>query len=173
MKRLTLVRHAKSSWKNALLADTDRPLNGRGKRDAPLMGGHLMSLGIIPDVILSSPAKRARKTAQLLAETIPAGAARILFDPALYEAVAGVLLERVRALDETWQHVMLVGHNPGLTDFANLLTASGIDNLPTCGVLVADLDISSWRATDAGCGRTALYVVPKELPAVFPDGIEK
>jgi phosphohistidine phosphatase len=116
MKRLTLVRHAKSSWKNAALADSDRPLSGRGKQDAPRMGAFLASQGIVPDIILASPARRARKTAQLLAAAIPAAAGRILLDPALYEASAEALLERVRALDETWQHVMLVGHNPGLPD---------------------------------------------------------
>lgn len=164
MKRLTLVRHAKSSWKDAALADLDRPLSGRGKRDAPRIGERLATQGLRPDIILVSPARRARKTAQLLAMAIPTAAGRILADPALYEASAAVLLARVRALDETWQHVMLVGHNPGLTDFANLLTGFGIDNLPTCAVLVADLDIASWRGTSPGCGRAALYVVPKQLP---------
>jgi phosphohistidine phosphatase len=164
MKRLTLVRHAKSSWKNAALADVDRPLNGRGKLDAPRMGAFLAVQGIRPDIILSSAARRARKTARLLATAIPGASERILFDPALYEASAAVLLERVRTLDEAWQHVMLVGHNPGLTDFANQLTASGVDNIPTCGVLVADLAIDSWGEAGAGCGSVFLYVVPKELP---------
>ena len=173
MKRLILVRHAKSSWKNAALADSERPLSGRGKRDAPRMGARLAGLGLLPDIILASPARRARKTASLLAGEIPAAAGRILVDPALYEANAGVLLERVRALDERWQQVMLIGHNPGLTDFANLLTAAGIDNIPTCGVLVADLDLAFWRQSEPGCGRAALYVVPKGLPANFPDGTEK
>ncbi|MCK7497845.1 MAG: hypothetical protein MZW92_49195 [Comamonadaceae bacterium] len=83
----------------------------------------------------------------------------------LYEASAETLLERVRTLDETWQHVMIVGHNPGLTDFANQLTAVGIDNIPTCGVLVADLDIASWREAGAGCGSVFLHVSPKDLPS--------
>jgi phosphohistidine phosphatase len=164
MKRLTLVRHAKSSWNNPALADIDRPLSGRGKRDAPRMGEHLAAAGVVPDIILASPACRTRKTARLLAAAIPGGKGRILSDPALYDAAAAVLLERVRALDESWQHVMLIAHNPGLTDFANLLTAIGTDNIPTCGVLVADLAIDSWRQAEPGCGRTVLYVVPKELP---------
>jgi phosphohistidine phosphatase len=165
MKRLTLVRHAKSSWKNAALADFDRPLNSRGQRDAPRMGARLAALGILPDIILSSPARRARKTAKLLAAAIPDAHERILFDPALYEASAAVLLERVRTFDESWQHVMLVGHNPGLTDLTNLLTAAGVENIPTCGVLVADLAIDSWPAADAGCGHSVHYLIPKEPPA--------
>ncbi|MHB8708308.1 MAG: SixA phosphatase family protein [Desulfuromonadales bacterium] len=164
MKRLTLVRHAKSSWKNTALADIDRPLNGRGKGDAARMGLYLAERGIMPDIVLVSPARRARKTAQLLAAALPGATGRVLSDPALYEASATVLLDRVRALDETWQHVMFVGHNPGLTDFANLLSLVGVDNIPTCGVLVADLDIDCWRGTSPGCGRAVLYVVPKELP---------
>jgi phosphohistidine phosphatase len=129
------------------------------------MGARLAALGIQPDIILVSPARRARKTASLLAGEIPGAAGRILADPVLYEASAAVLLERVRALDETWQHVMLIGHNPGLTDFANLLTAAGIDNLPTCGVLALDLAIDSWPAATAGCGHTIFCLAPKELPA--------
>jgi phosphohistidine phosphatase len=163
MKRLTLVRHAKSSWKDTDCADIDRPLSGRGKREAPRMGAFLAQQGLRPDIILSSPARRARKTAKLLAQEIPGAEDRLLFDPALYEASATVLLERVRALDEAWQHVMLVGHNPGLTDFANLLTAIGIDNLPTCSVLIADLAVDAWREAAAGCGQPILYVVPQAL----------
>ena len=165
MKRLTLVRHAKSSWKNAALSDFDRPLNGRGKRDAPRIGAYLAEQGVAPDIVLASPARRARKTAQLLGATLPAAAGRILFDPALYEADAALLLERVRALDEAWLHVMLVGHNPGLTDLVNLLANAGLDNLPTCGVAVIELEIVSWRQAAAGCGRVAFFAVPKALPA--------
>lgn len=161
MKRLTLVRHAKSSWKDAALADIDRPLNGRGKRDALLMGGRLAALGIRPDIILASPARRARQTARRIAGAIPDADGRILFDPALYEADATVLLARVRALDETWQHVMLIGHNPGLSEFADLLTASGIDNIPTCGLLVADFDIDCWGDVMPGIGKTTVYTTPR------------
>lgn len=164
MKRLTLVRHAKSSWKDTTLADRDRPLSGRGKRDAPRMGAQLAAIDIAPDIILVSPARRTRKTASLIAGEIPDADRRILIDPALYEASAAVLLERVRALDESWRHVMLIGHNPGLTDLVNQLTAIGIDNLPTCGVLVADLDVASWCGVEPGCGSVALYLTPKALP---------
>lgn len=164
MKRLILVRHAKSSWKNAALADVDRPLNNRGKRDAPRMGNFLAGREISPDIVLASPARRARKTARLLAAQIPGTAERILFDPALYEASADILLHRIRTLDDSWQHVMLVAHNPGLTDFANRLTGIGVDNIPTCGILVADLYLDFWAETREGCGRVFLYAVPKELP---------
>ncbi len=121
---------------------------------------------ILPDIILASPARAAtRQTAKLLAAGLFGARERILLDPALYEAGAAVLMERVRALDESWQHVMLIGHNPGLTEFANLLTAGDIDNIPTCGVLVVDLDLPSWRQVAPGCGRSVLYTTPKELPS--------
>jgi phosphohistidine phosphatase len=164
MKRLILVRHAKSSWKSTALADIDRPLSGRGKRDAPRIGEYLAAQGIVPDIILVSPARRARKTAKLLAAVMPGIAERILYDPALYNISAEALMARVRALDDSWQHVMLVGHNPGLTDFANQLTAVNVDNLPTCAVLVADLAIDEWSRIAAGSGRSVLYIVPKALP---------
>lgn len=165
MKRLILVRHAKSSWKHAALSDVHRPLSARGKRDAPRMGEYLAQQGVTPDIILSSPARRARKTAQLLAAELPEAAERILYDPALYEAGTELLLERLRALDETWQEVMLIGHNPGLTDFANQLISGTLDKIPTCGVLVADLDIRSWRMAKPGDGQLVLYATPKKLPA--------
>jgi phosphohistidine phosphatase len=165
LKQLLLVRHAKSSWKDAARADIDRPLNGRGRRDAPRVGAYLAARGFLPDRIVSSPARRARKTAQLLAAALTgAGEQIIVLDPALYEAGAALLLERVRAFEDTWQNVMLVAHNPGLTDFANLLTAIGIDNLPTCGVIVTELAIDSWQLAEAGCGRTVCQIVPGDLP---------
>jgi phosphohistidine phosphatase len=165
MKRLILVRHAKSSWKNALLSDVDRPLNARGKRDAPRIGAYLASQGMQPDIILASPAKRARKTAKLIAEVLPDARERILYDPALYQASPELLMARLGALDENWQQVMLIGHNPGLTEFAKLLTNIGIDNLPTCGVIVTDLPITSWGEAISGTGKVILRICPKDLPA--------
>jgi phosphohistidine phosphatase len=170
MKRLMLVRHAKSSWKNACLADIDRPLSGRGKRDAVRVGEYLATQGIRPDIILSSPARRARKTAKLLAKQIPDCLGRLLFDPALYAAGSDLFLERVRTLDESWEQVMLVGHNPGLTEFANRLAAVNIDNIPTCGVLVAELGIESWRQAEDGSGMAIMYLVPSDLSPKSPKG---
>ena len=162
MKRLILVRHAKSSWKNAALADSERPLSGRGKRDAPRMGARLAGLGLLPDIILASPARRARKTASLLTGEIPAAAGRILVDPALYEASAGVLLERVRALDETWQHVMLVGHNPGLTDLARHFS-SEIIGMPTCAIAEFTFDVKRWSGVGRAKPARSTFDSPKQL----------
>jgi phosphohistidine phosphatase len=165
MKRLTLVRHAKSSWKNSALADVDRPLSGRGKRDAPRMASYLAQQGIVPDIILASPSRRTRQTAKRFAAELLGGKEHALYDPALYEAATDVLLERVRVLDDHWRHVMLVGHNPGLTDFADQLAGLGVDNIPTCGVVVIDIDLSSWREVAPRTGYFVLYVIPKDLPS--------
>ncbi|TAN53297.1 MAG: histidine phosphatase family protein, partial [Methylococcaceae bacterium] len=135
MKRLVLIRHAKSSWKNADLDDFDRPLSGRGKREAPATALRLKQLGLQPDLLLSSPAKRARKTAKIVAETLAYPVVEIRLDARLYlqgvDALEAVLAETGDA-DAT---VMLVGHNPDLTRLAERLTGETLDEIPTAGVV--------------------------------------
>jgi phosphohistidine phosphatase len=160
MKRLTLVRHAKSSWKNPELADFDRPLNKRGKRDAPRMGERLAARKKPPEVIVSSPAKRARKTAELIARELGISDRKLLWKDEIYEAAPEVLLEAVRGLDERWHHVLLIGHNPGLTELANLLADCGIENIPTCGVLCLDFDVEGWKDLGPKSGSVAFYDIP-------------
>ena len=162
MKRLTLVRHGKSSWKDADLADFDRPLNKRGERDAPRMGECLYRRNLRPDLILSSPAQRARQTAEALVETLKLAPEQLRFDASIYEAEPADLLKLIRSFEEEWQHVLLVGHNPGLTELGNLLADCGLDNLPTCGVLVIDSDCSSWRQVAPRGGSLALFDSPKK-----------
>jgi phosphohistidine phosphatase len=165
MKRLTLVRHAKSSWKDLSLADFDRPLNKRGKRDVPLTGQRLAALGRRPELIVSSPARRARKTAELIGRELGLADDRLVLEAAIYEAEPEALLEVVRGLDERWEHVMLIGHNPGLTEFGNLLTDCGIENIPTCGALCLDFDIGDWKSLGSGSGTVVFYDTPKN-PAI-------
>lgn len=167
MKRLTLVRHAKSSWKDAELADFDRPLNKRGEGDAPRMGERLARRGLQPELLLSSPARRARQTAEAIAAALRVDSAALRFSPAIYEASPAALLELIRGCEERWQHLLLVGHNPGLTELGNLLAGCGIDNLPTCAVLVIDFEISNWRQVAPGAGALFLYDYPKN-PAEIP-----
>lgn len=168
MKRLTLVRHAKSSWKDPELADFDRPLSKRGKQEAPLMGTRLAAMEQQPELLVSSPAKRAKKTARLIAQELQFADERLLFRPEIYEAEPETLLNVVRGLDDCWQHVLLVGHNPGLTELGNLLAACGIENIPTCGVLCIDFDAVSWRNIGPGSGTLVYYDTPKKTahPAV-------
>lgn len=163
MKRLVLLRHAKSSWSDPSLADFDRPLNKRGKRDAPAMGLRLANLGIDPDQIISSPAKRARRTATAVAAALDFPREEIEFADAIYGADCDTLLDIVRGLGNA-DEVLLVGHNPGFTDLGNMLTDSPIDNLPTCGVVILDFDVSSWSQVGLGDGLRVAYDSPKRAP---------
>lgn len=149
MRRLLLVRHAKSSWGDPTLPDRERPLNERGKRDAPKMGRRLAALGVDPDVILSSPARRALKTARILAEELGYRLEDIRVDDRLYAAEAEVLLKVIRELGDAKPCVMLVGHNPELTELAHRYS-SGITHLPTCAVAEFAFAADSWPVAIAG-----------------------
>jgi phosphohistidine phosphatase len=142
MKTLILARHAKSSWKKPL-PDHLRPLNKRGKRDAPMMGERLAKREIKPDAIISSPATRALATAKTIAQEIGYPQDEIRVDERLHGASAFELLEIIQEMDDHLDCVMLFGHNPGLTDLANDLGCD-IGNIPTCGVVEMKFDIDSW-----------------------------
>jgi phosphohistidine phosphatase len=147
MKTLTLIRHAKSSWKNAYLLDIDRPLNKRGKRDAPIMGQRLADRGVSPELIVSSPATRAMVTAETIALEIDYPIEDIVVDERIYMADVRNWLAVIRSLDDTLVHVMLFGHNPGLTDLVNTLSPSQtINNVPTCGVVELDFETDTWAS---------------------------
>jgi phosphohistidine phosphatase len=160
MKHLTLLRHAKSSWKDPECDDFDRPLNKRGRQNAPLIGQRLAMLGEVPEIIISSPAKRARRTAELVAAALPYQASAIRYEPCIYEAGLGTLVELVSQLDDDWQKVMLVGHNPGLTDLANALAPCKLDNIVTCGVVKLAFRVDSWRDIQFHSGRLLFYDYP-------------
>jgi phosphohistidine phosphatase len=164
MKRLTLVRHAKSSWKETGLTDHDRPLNKRGKHDAPMMGERLRDQGVSPDLLLSSTAKRARKTAEVIAAAIGYPPEAIAYDERLYLGSVDELLEAIRDLDDDKEHVMLFGHNPGFTALANRVGDATLENLPTCGVYSVELAIDRWKDVGEPTGRLWLYDFPKRIP---------
>ena len=163
MKTLLLLRHAKSSWKHPELADHDRPLNKRGRRDAPRMGDLLNDMGLVPDLIVSSTAARARSTAEAVAERCAnAGPLHLTHD--LYHADPATGLEVVReyARDET--SVMWVGHNPGLEWCLHLLTGRD-DAMPTAALAHVQLDIAEWPDLDESAeGELAQLWLPRELP---------
>jgi len=160
-KRLYLLRHAKSSWDDPKLDDFARPLNKRGERDAPLMGRRLREQGFAPDRIVSSPAERAYETARTVARELGYAVAEIVRDEELYLASAATLLHRVHETPDALGSVMLVAHNPGLTNFANMLTGRHIDNLPTCGLYCADFSIRRWRDLTPGTGTLVTFDFPK------------
>jgi phosphohistidine phosphatase len=162
---LTLLRHAKSSWSDPTLDDFDRPLNKRGKRDAPRMGRRLAERGFHPDCILTSPAKRARKTARKVVKALGIDKRRIREEPELYLADPEDFRRVLSRLDPACTDVLVVAHNPGITDFLNELTGAGIDNIPTTGVARIRLQGSDWEAALASAGELEWFDFPKNPAA--------
>lgn len=160
MKKLFLMRHAKSSWGDASLADFDRPLNERGLRAAPLMGRHLRERRAAPDLILCSPAARARRTAELAAEAAEFRAP-LRFDERIYEATAARLAEVVAEASDD-DEILLVGHNPGMEELLELLTGES-RRMPTAAVACVRLDIETWGELRPHAGRLEWHVKPKDL----------
>ncbi len=146
MKTLLILRHAKSSWDNPDLADYDRPLNKRGKRDAPRMGKHIFEQGLVPDQILTSSAKRARKTANKIAKAC-SFAGKIKRIDKFYHAPLGVYLETLQTVSEKHQCVMVVGHNPTMELLVRQLTRE-IATMPTAALAHIELPIQNWRLLD-------------------------
>lgn len=145
MKTLYLLRHAKSSWAEPELGDQQRPLNGRGAADAPMMGERLRLRGESLDAVVSSPALRAQTTAELFARACGYAAGDIAIDPDLYFLGSGSIEGVILAQSDELQAVMLVFHNPDITEFANSIDyAFRIDNVPTCGLLRLSCDIARW-----------------------------
>lgn len=160
MKTLYLARHAKSYWKDQSIPDFDRPLNSRGKRDAPFMGEVLNDKKIIPDLIISSPAKRTKKTAIEIAEKIKYSEKKILYNEDLYEASSNTILKLIKKIDENYDSVMIFAHNPGLTMLNNHLSNHYIDNIPTCGIVALQLD-KKWSEIDKNSCRFLFFEYPK------------
>jgi phosphohistidine phosphatase len=145
MKTLLIVRHAKSSWDKADLSDFDRPLNDRGKRDAPAMAQRLIKAGVEIDRFVSSPAKRARQTAEFFIHAYGRKDKEIRQVPDLYHAALPTFKQVVEELDDDDDSVALFSHNPGITAFVNILTEVRLDNMPTCGVFAVKSDVKHWQ----------------------------
>lgn len=161
MKTLYLLRHAKSSWKDETLADIERPLNGRGRKASQTMGGFLKKQKVIPDLVLSSSAVRARQTTDLVMEAANLSS-ELRFDERIYEASAQKLLEVVKQIEKSKKNVLLVGHNPGLEEFLELLTGSA-ETMPTATLSKVILRASTWAAVSSKGGTLEWIVRPKEL----------
>jgi len=161
VRRLTLLRHAKSSWDNPLLDDFDRPLNKRGERDAPDMGDRLKARGARPSLIISSDAARAVTTARIIARRIgyPIGFIQPVNE--LYLASPRTIIDVVIRESERYHDVIVVGHNPGLTELLNQMSDARVDNIPTCGVFSMQLAIDDWTDLPSAEGRLDWYDYPK------------
>ncbi len=164
MKYLYLVRHAKSSWDFPELSDFDRPLNKRGKRDAPRMGLRLASKGLGIDAIISSPANRAITTAREIAVALDFPVADIVQSEDIYHSGMSSLMDVVKGLSNKLNSVILVGHNPGFTDIANQLKEHDyyIDNVPTCGVVGIEFACLKWGEITEHSGRLLFFDYPKK-----------
>lgn len=160
MKTLTLVRHAKSSWGDPALADRDRPLNERGLRDVATMGQRLAQRGVKPDVLLASPATRTLTTAEHLAKALGLRHKDIVVNERLYAASASELLGVIAELGDGPERVMLVAHNPGLTDLARRF-ASEIKHMPTCAVAELTFDVESWDDVATARPTRVVFDFPK------------
>lgn len=164
MKYLYLVRHAKSSWDFPELDDFDRPLNKRGKRNAPEMGLRLATRELKLDAIISSPAKRAITTARNVAEQLEYPLENITELEDIYHATRSELVEVIRGVQDQFKRVMLVGHNPAFTDLANFLKEPDyhIGNVPTCGVVAIEFSLNYWNDVSKHCGRMLFFDYPKK-----------
>ena len=163
MKKLFVVRHAKSSWSNPDLDDIDRPLNKRGKRNAPEMGKRLAQRGVKPDILISSPAKRAYATAKRIASELAYPRDKIARDSRLYLSSVGNMLSVIRETPNDVATLMIFGHNPGITELVNRLTGSDIYNIPTCGTAEIAFDVSSWKDVSEGNGELVDFDYPKKI----------
>lgn len=161
MKTLYLLRHAKSSWKDASLADFERPLKGRGREAAERMGRFLASKKVNISALISSPSVRTRETVEILLRH-----SRLqvepLFDQRIYEASLATLAQVVSEIPAENKSAMLVGHNPGMEELLAFLTHES-RHMPTCALARISLDGVSWKEVDRGTGKLEWFVVPKDL----------
>ena len=168
-KTVLLLRHAKSSREDPELADFDRPLTGRGRRDAPRMGSWMREAGLKPDLVLCSDAKRARQTWAGLSETLGC-AAPVLFERGLYMASAKALCRRLQRLAGAVGSVLVIGHNPGLEEVAQALAdgkGEALERLqrkfPTAALARLEFEIADWARLEPGTGRLSLFMTPGHL----------
>lgn len=161
MKTLYIIRHAKSDWDNPLLSDFDRPLNKRGEKSAPFMGSVLAKAHIQPDLILSSPAVRARMTAIEIAKKVGYKDELIVYDERLYAADCTAIERVLQSILSTQKTVFLIGHNPGLTEFAQYISGHSIENIPTCGIVCVTLKEDDWNTIGENSTKFVSFDYPK------------
>lgn len=162
MKKLFLVRHAKSSWEENNLTDFERPLNKRGRRDAPFMAKFLSQQGVYPDLIISSPANRAITTARYFCDSFSYSFVDLILEPKLYEASGDEIFNVIQGIGDAFDNVMLFAHNPGLTDLANSFADKSIDNIPTCGIVSLSFNIESWDEINSDNSEIVFFEYPKK-----------
>jgi phosphohistidine phosphatase len=161
MKKLLLIRHAKSSWDDISQKDFDRPLNDRGHRDAPKMAKRLLKDDISIDALVSSPAVRAITTAEYFAEAYGIKKKQVMNEPVLYLADPKVFFDVIARIDDDHKTVAIFSHNPGITEFANRLCPTRVDDMPTCAIFAVKADIKSWKDFEASEKKFWFFDYPK------------
>lgn len=156
------MRHAKSDWSVSGEKDFDRTLNNRGLSDAPRMGRRLFEMGVKPDLIISSPAIRAKMTAESVAEQLNYDIDNIVYESEIYESSVRTLLRVINNLDDQYNCIIIFGHNPTHTYLAEYLTKEAIGNIPTAGAVKIDFDLDSWKLVSEATGKMKWFEYPKK-----------
>jgi phosphohistidine phosphatase len=156
-----MIRHAKSSWANPLQSDFERPLNERGKHDAPIMGEKLKKAGILPDLIIASTAKRTKQTAKMIAKAVGYDTDNIKWEEKLYHCIPSVFEEVIYETSDKVKTIFIVAHNPGITGFVNQLAHEfSTDNMPTCGIVAAHVETDEWSGFAIAKRKVFLFYYP-------------
>ena len=162
VKRVYIVRHAKSSWDLPEMADFDRPLNERGLNNAPEMAKRMKEKGVLPDLIISSPAVRAYETCKIFCNELGRDISSIKLERSLYDGDEDEILDVINNLPDKHDSVMIFAHNPGVTFFVNDMTGADIHNIPTCGVAELRLEIDEWAEAEYGMAELIDFDYPKK-----------
>lgn len=162
MKTLYLIRHGKSDWSDPSLNDFERPLNKRGEKNAPFMGELLAQNNVHPDLIVSSPAVRAKMTAKEIAKKVGYDTKEIVYEEGLYMADVDKIEEVLQKISSSKKSVFIIGHNPGLTRFAEYISGYEIDNIPTCGIVCVTLKSNGWKSLGRGAAQFVSFEYPKK-----------
>lgn len=165
-KKLLIVRHAKSDWSTSSISDFNRPLNDRGKKNAPIMGIKLKKRDFVTDYIVSSPANRAISTAKLMVKELDLPIESIQLNSSIYDASCDTLLKIVNNIDQEKNVATLFGHNNGITDLAVYLTDADIFNIPTCGMVLITFPFDDWKMVSKNSGEVVFFDFPKNLEIV-------
>ena len=169
MKKLLLLRHAKSDWHASYNKDFDRPLNECGERSADFMAERLQTKNIKPDIIISSPALRAYDTIKRMAKILLYPEKDIIVEEVLYRVDVVAIRQIVECINDDVDTAMLVSHNPTITAFANYLTGDNIANIPTCGIYGVEFDLDTWQAVAACTGERWFFDYPKKHKEFLSD----
>ncbi|MDD3343494.1 MAG: histidine phosphatase family protein [Sulfurospirillaceae bacterium] len=162
MKKIYLIRHAKSSWNDGMLDDFSRPLNGRGKKDLQLMGERLAMFEVLPDAIFTSPAKRALKTAKALAKSIDYKKNKVSVVESLYESSFQDYLTLIHSVNDAYKDIFIVAHNPTITEVGERLSGAILTNIPTCAIVCLSFDVDHFKDIAEENGKILFFDYPKK-----------